>query len=96
MARYGGEEFVVLLPNTDTEHACNLAEIIRTKIEKLAIPAADTVENKFVTISLGCASVIPDFDLLAEDLVLAADRAMYRAKKAGKNRIKAGEIARND
>ncbi|MFO7494067.1 MAG: GGDEF domain-containing protein [Desulfobacterales bacterium] len=80
-ARYGGEEFVIIMPNTDIEYAYKAAERIRTAIEKLKF-------NGFgVTISVGISEFGKSTDT-PEKMVGAADRALYRAKKEGKNRTK--------
>jgi diguanylate cyclase (GGDEF)-like protein len=84
-ARYGGEELAVVLPETDIEGAFNLAERIRAGIEALEFDTTETAEPLSVTASLGVASVAPG----AGDgraLVAAADRALYEAKRAGKNK----------
>lgn len=85
--RYGGEEFVVLLPMTANSGAAEVAEAIRHHIGDLRIPQACSVQEKFVTVSLGVASAVPADDCSPEDLVTAADRAMYKAKQKGKNRM---------
>jgi diguanylate cyclase (GGDEF)-like protein len=83
-ARYGGEEFLVLLPATDTAGALALAEKIRDALHR---PLATGVDRT-VTASIGVA-VVPDHALDAEGLVRAADRALYRAKTKGRDRIEA-------
>ncbi|AZO94450.1 diguanylate cyclase [Halocella sp. SP3-1] len=88
VARYGGEEFVVLLANTDIDKARKKAEIIQAKIESLNIPNINSTNREIITISLGITSVIPTKKLLPEDLIMAADKAMYLAKNNGKNKIK--------
>ena len=82
--RYGGDEFVVLLPETEYRGAYLVAEKIRIGVEELglAAPAADMVTS----ISIGLVSY-PEDGISAEDLLLAADRAMYHAKGLGKNQI---------
>jgi diguanylate cyclase (GGDEF)-like protein len=77
VARYGGEEFAVLLPSTKIEHARRMAEMLRERVQ------ASTP----VTISVGVCSDVP---LRAGDfpsLVRCADRALYEAKRAGRNRV---------
>jgi diguanylate cyclase (GGDEF)-like protein len=87
LARYGGEEFAVILPETTLEGALAVAQMLRARVEGLGIPhdASDTAA--VVTISAGVASAIPRRDEPAETLVAEADRALYRAKHAGKNRV---------
>jgi diguanylate cyclase (GGDEF)-like protein len=84
-ARYGGEEFVVMLMNTTTEGAEFVAEEIRTSIEELGIEN-EKVKN-VLTVSVGVASVVPDDDMLPNELIETADRALYMAKKDGRNKV---------
>jgi len=88
-ARYGGEEFVVIMPQTGLEGALAQAERIREVIGKK--PFACVPENKPVTVSVGVG--VLDFDrmLVCEDLLREADQAMYRAKRAGRNRVEGPE-----
>jgi diguanylate cyclase (GGDEF)-like protein len=82
--RYGGEEFVLLLPNLDAVGAYNLAEDIRTSVEK--IQSGDSEKpSPNVTVSLGVATTVPQDGKKPENLVLDADKAMYTAKHAGRN-----------
>jgi diguanylate cyclase (GGDEF)-like protein/PAS domain S-box-containing protein len=85
-ARYGGEEFAMILPQTSVEGASRIAERVRACIEKLAIPHAGSPLGQ-VTISLGVSSCLPLPDGRPEDLVSAADRALYAGKEAGRNRV---------
>jgi diguanylate cyclase (GGDEF)-like protein len=85
VARMGGEEFAVLLPQTSLEDAYTIAERMRKSVAELRIPHLDSPSGNVVTISAGVSgtsgSVAPD-ELLAE-----ADRALYRAKALGRNRV---------
>lgn len=87
VARYGGEEMVIVLPNTPPSGAVAMAERARHAVRALAIPHADH-DAKIVTISLGVASLTPDsgIDDIA-GLMEAADRALYRAKESGRDRV---------
>jgi diguanylate cyclase (GGDEF)-like protein len=82
-ARLGGEEFAVLLPNTDAEGARGVAERIQRDLRELAVPAGDTTVG--ATASFGISS-FPDLAALG-DLLNDADRSLYEAKRAGKDRI---------
>jgi diguanylate cyclase (GGDEF)-like protein len=90
-ARYGGEEMAVALPQTGLEGAYEFAERVRQRIERLQIPLVDGDGTLRVTASFGVAS-LPDSAKIDKDaLVAAADAALYRAKRSGKNRtVKAG------
>ena len=85
-ARSGGEEFAVVLPQTDLEGARQLAERMREEIEALGIRRLDGGEPLHVTASFGVAAV-PASARDKETLLRAADEALYRAKRAGKNRV---------
>jgi diguanylate cyclase (GGDEF)-like protein len=83
-ARYGGEELAVVLPGTDLEGAVNLAERVRRGIESLEVRMGANGSLR-VTASLGVAT-LPGAGYDARSLVEAADDALYRAKRMGKNR----------
>jgi len=85
-ARYGGEEFVVLLPDTDKEGAAVAAEKIRNTIEQFAYPKEESQPNGRVTISGGVATFPYDAKSMA-DLIRCADKALYKGKHAGRNRV---------
>jgi len=87
IARWGGEEFVVALTNTDQEGANLVAERLRQAIECLTVPFEDKTIH--VTVSIGLASLRSTETL--EALIDRADRAMYGAKHAGRNRVVAAE-----
>ena len=81
--RYGGDEFVVLLPETDIVGAFVVAEKIRVGAEELELTLGDAGQ---ASVSIGLVSH-PEDGLNAEELMVAADRAMYQAKSLGKNQI---------
>ena len=90
-ARYGGEEMAVALPQTDLEGAHQFAERLRKRIEDLDIPLVDGDGHISVTASFGAAALPESADADKDALVAAADQALYRAKRMGKNRVvKAG------
>jgi diguanylate cyclase (GGDEF)-like protein len=87
VARYGGEEFIVILPETDVNGAEKLAERLRTNVQKLNIAHNQSPVGN-VTISLGIATTIPTEDQEPLHLVTAADKALYDAKRAGRNCVR--------
>jgi diguanylate cyclase (GGDEF)-like protein len=85
-ARYGGEEMAVALPQTDLEGAYRFAERVRRRIEALELPLLDGDGTLKVTASFGAASLRKSSEDGKDALVAAADAALYRAKRSGKNR----------
>jgi len=84
LARYGGEEFAILLPETTKAEAVKIAEQIRKAVEKTEFHIRR--EQVKMTVSIGAAN-LPDDTLDAESLVQKADRALYQAKREGRNRV---------
>ena len=89
-ARYGGEEFTVLLPGTDAEGGRQLAERLRAALADLSVATGGGVTVR-VTSSFGVAGFPEESSAAA--LLLAGDRALYRAKRAGKNAVVVAESA---
>jgi two-component system cell cycle response regulator len=87
VARYGGEEFVILLPNTPCGGAHQVALNLQDRIQSLRLPHAKSKVKPYVTMSLGVASLIPRANLSPEDLLSAADQALYQAKHQGRDRV---------
>jgi len=85
-ARYGGEEFGVVLPGTEAQGGVIVAEDIRRRVEALKV-AHKGSPHGVVTISLGMKAVRPGPKDTPETMLAAADRALYRAKAAGRNRV---------
>jgi len=86
LARYGGEEFAIILPETETEGARFLAERLLEEVRKHRFSMQDSQTIGRITISLGVATY-PHHADSAKTLVHAADKALLRAKQAGKNRL---------
>lgn len=87
VARYGGEEFVIVLPNTDLVGAEIVAEKMRVLIRQQGISHEGSEVDTIVTLSLGVASMRPHPLKSSDELVEAADRALYQAKEAGRDRV---------
>ena len=88
LARYGGEEFVVVMPGVALADALGAAERLRAEIAAIDFaPTPGTVHPLTVSIGVACAE-LPD--MTAEDVLAAADAALYRAKQAGRDRVAAG------
>lgn len=86
VARYGGEEFALILPNTDEEGAFTLAERIRLKVGRSSFHNQEIQPEGKITISAGTAT-FPQDAVIVEDLIVAADRALYHAKYTGRNKV---------
>ncbi|WP_458758872.1 diguanylate cyclase domain-containing protein [Afipia sp. TerB] len=85
-ARYGGEEFCLIVPDADSEQALRTGELVRATIENLGI-VHDGSAFRAVTVSIGVSAVRPGGDSAPEDLVEAADAALYAAKRRGRNLV---------
>jgi diguanylate cyclase (GGDEF)-like protein len=87
-ARYGGEEFAVILPKTDEAMALGIAERVRQSVLSIDVLHERSEVAKIVTVSIGAATVRPDNTrMTAEQLIGAADQALYEAKQKGRNRV---------
>lgn len=86
VARYGGEEFAAILVNTGKEKAMEIAGRVRKIIAEAPFPNEREQPNGDLTVSIGVATFSPPVSTLT-DLIREADHALYRAKKAGRNRI---------
>ncbi len=91
VGRFGGEEFVVLLPDTDTEEAFNIAERVRLMIADLVVSLEGLdevpIEQTSVTVSIGVSTLNTSVHHDHADLLATADRALYRAKDQGRNQV---------
>lgn len=87
LARFGGEEFAILLPDTDAQQATELAQECVRRVEEAHLPHEASPSGAWVTLSIGVATRTGQKDLPATDLVEAADRALYEAKRSGRNQV---------
>lgn len=88
VARYGGEEFIMVLPETNSEDAYEIAEEIRKEVKGLEIPNEDSlVSDSIMTMSFGLATIIPNQEDRMEDFIDLSDKALYKSKATGKNRV---------
>ena len=86
VARFGGEEFVVVLPNTESEGALQVANEICESLRSRRLPHTGSPFG-IITISIGCATLIPQAGMHAPDLIAMADHALYTAKHNGRNQV---------
>jgi diguanylate cyclase (GGDEF)-like protein len=85
IGRYGGDEFLIVLPSSDTAVALQVAERMRRSVAKT--PVRTSAGPIHVTTSLGVAAIDDEQCLNMDNLIRAADQALYRAKRAGRNRV---------
>ena len=90
-ARFGGEEFVILLPDAGQDTAVVVAERVRRLVEMAGTPVPEVIggeqQTMWATVSCGISTCVPDGGLTAERLLKTADKALYRAKGNGRNRV---------
>ena len=86
IARYGGEEFAIILPSIDEDGARIVAARVRDVVAALAIPHSGG-EGGIVTVSIGVSAVTPEADMKQDKLIALADRALYQAKRIGRDCI---------
>jgi diguanylate cyclase (GGDEF)-like protein len=92
VARFGGEEFVVLLPATAIRGAKEFAELVRSSIEALHGQKLRRRLQRGITVSIGCAAILPTHDKFPAMLIGASDEALYRAKQNGRNRVEVSTL----
>jgi diguanylate cyclase (GGDEF)-like protein len=91
-ARFGGEELALLLPGCDLRDAQRIGESLRMQVEAMAMFHPDSLVGPHVTISVGVSAIQPGPLHSPDDLIAAADRALYAAKAAGRNCVVSCEI----
>ena len=87
VARYGGEEFVVLLPNTSTQSALEMADKCRQMVAEQQIKHEASSVSDMITVSIGVSTITPTADMPSSLLFATADKMLYKAKMNGRNRI---------
>jgi diguanylate cyclase (GGDEF)-like protein len=92
VARYGGEEFVALLPGMAAPDAHVVAERLRDLVEGLGVRHSASATARVLTVSAGVATFFPSEDSSASGLLAAADKALYQAKRSGRNRVVAAPV----
>jgi len=90
-ARYGGEEFAIILPETRAADAAQIAESVRLAITRLELPHPSSPVAHVLTVSVGVATATPEWCSTPDELVAAADQALYRAKNNGRNRVEVAQ-----
>jgi diguanylate cyclase (GGDEF)-like protein len=85
VARYGGEEFMVLLPGINADHASQMAEKVRKKIESMILDHRG--KKVGATISAGIMCCVPNFNTIPDFIISCVDQALYIAKLGGRNRV---------
>ena len=86
-ARYGGEEFVILLPNTSSEGAQQVAKDAAENVLALQMEHKASQVSPYVSISLGVTTITPSADIAMSALVDTADLGLYEAKRRGRNQM---------
>jgi two-component system chemotaxis family response regulator WspR len=92
-ARFGGEEFAIVLPGTDMAGTCHLAETIRRSVEEAKMPHRGSTTGDCVTLSVGGICTRPQGAGTLLDALIRADKALYEAKRKGKNRVVVHQLA---
>jgi len=96
LARYGGEEFAVILANTDSQLAQEIAERIRLSIFEAVLKVKGVPDDLHITVSIGCTTMfnteVSNVSILGEALLNAADKALYKSKDAGRNCINVSDF----
>ena len=92
-ARYGGEEFILLFPRVSHEEALKLGETLCKAVRDLSIPHGYSRAAKVVTASVGIATCTPSPHMAPRELISLADKCLYKAKDAGRDKCVAEDKA---
>lgn len=92
-ARMGGEEFAMFFPTMKLAAALEVAERVREGVFNLRMPHEKSLTAEFVTVSIGVVSCVPEWEFEFDQLLRAADDALYESKTLGRNRITAGDLS---
>jgi diguanylate cyclase (GGDEF)-like protein len=92
VARFGGEEFAIVLGGTDSIGARQIAAMAIENVNQMFIPHLSSSTSEFLTISAGIGTIVPGFEKSESELIRAADSALYRAKKDGRNRVLVNDL----
>lgn len=92
LARYGGEEFAVVLPDTGEQGGRNIAQRLLDAVSGLRIRHRGNSAGDVVTLSIGCATTLPNRDTTPRQLLDAADDLLYAAKEGGRNGLRTGRL----
>ena len=95
LCRYGGDEFVVVLPNTSGVDAFRIGEKIRLGVIKYITESKMEI-SVAISVSIGCATCIPDASRTSDEFLTYADKALYKAKRNGRNCVVKADISRNN
>ena len=86
IGRYGGEEFVAVLPECEAEYARQLLDDIRQRFSSLRYNHEEGYFNCTISVGLACSAQYPDSN--GTELLVTADKALYRAKRSGRNQVR--------
>jgi diguanylate cyclase (GGDEF)-like protein len=93
LIRYGGEEFMALLPDTGRKGALAVGSTMQEQVAATQLQHGSSSVSRYVTVSIGIATVKPGEGFPVERLIASADQALYQAKQEGRNRICIAENA---
>lgn len=86
-ARFGGEEFALIVEDTDEKGAFRIAKAVRLGVIELQLENLHSTVLEYVTVSSGIATITPNSEIDADEIIHRADQALYEAKKGGRNQI---------